>query len=67
VAFLAMSLTNLGWGPATLVLDGMPPRDIGGGGPTVTGDPYQFLLVASGRADPASLGLDASVNVYRDS
>ena len=66
VAFLALALTNQGWGPATLALDGMPPRDIGGSGPKVTGDPYQFLLVASGRAHPASLGLDPSVNVYRD-
>jgi len=66
VAFLAYSLTNDGWGPATLALDGMPPREIGSGGPTITGDAYQFMLVATGRADPATLGLDPSVNVYRD-
>ena len=39
--------------------------DIGAGGPKITGDPYQFVLVASGRADPATLGLDATVNIYR--
>ena len=66
VAFLAASLTENGWGPATLALDGMAPRDIGAGGPFVTGDAHQFMLVASGRADPASLGLDPAVNVYRD-
>ena len=31
----------------------------------MTGDPLQFVLVATGRADPAPLGLDASVNIYR--
>jgi uncharacterized protein (TIGR03083 family) len=64
VAFLAFLLEVRGWGPATLALDGLPAHDIGGGGMTVTGDPHQFVLVAEGRADPAALGLDASVNVY---
>jgi hypothetical protein len=36
----------------------------GWGTPTVTDDPLQFVLVATGRADPASIGLDASVNIY---
>jgi hypothetical protein len=36
-----------------------------GSGRRVTGDPHQFVLVATGRADPATLGLDESVNVYR--
>jgi uncharacterized protein (TIGR03083 family) len=66
VAFLAYALTVDGWGPATLVLDGMTPRDIGPGGPLITGDPHQFVLVATGRADPATLGLDPTVNVYRE-
>ena len=64
VAYLARMLALKGWGPATLALDGLPEHDIGAGGRTVTGDPHQFVLVATGRADPATLGLDASVNVY---
>jgi len=66
VAFLAYSLTTDGWGPATLKLDGMTPRDIGAGGRLITGDPHQFVLVATGRADAGSLGVDPSINVYRD-
>jgi hypothetical protein len=31
----------------------------------VTGDAHQFVLVATGRADPATLGLDETANVYR--
>jgi uncharacterized protein (TIGR03083 family) len=65
VAYLANELTNRGWGPATLALDGVDKYAVGGGdGPTVTGDALQFVLVATGRAAPASLGLDASVNIY---
>jgi uncharacterized protein (TIGR03083 family) len=64
VAYLAHQLGDRGWGPATLALDGLPAIDIGAGGTSVTGDPHQFVLVASGRADAASLGLDPSVNVY---
>jgi uncharacterized protein (TIGR03083 family) len=55
-----------GWGPATLALDGLEEVIVGdGSGRRVTGDPHQFVLVATGRADPATLGLDESVNVYR--
>src|SRR5262249_14327034 len=66
VAFIALALTNQGWGPATLAFDGLPQHDVGIGGPSVTGDAYQFLLVGTGRADPATLGLDAAVNIYRE-
>ena len=64
VAVLAVSLTRNGWGPATLALDDTPSIDIGAGGPKITGDPYQFVLAATGRADAATLGLDPSVNIY---
>lgn len=64
VAYLAYQLTNRGWGPATLALDGLPQVDIGAGGREITGDPYQFVLVASGRADAETLGLEPTVNVY---
>jgi hypothetical protein len=38
----------------------------GGGGQRVTGDPMDFVLVATGRKDASALGLDDKVNVYRD-
>ena len=59
-------LEAAGWGPATLALDGVEEVLVGdGSGTRVTGDPHQFVLVATGRADPAILGLDETVNVYR--
>ncbi len=54
-----------GWGPATLALDGLPEFPVGDGtGRRIDGDPLQFMLAATGRADPASFGLDDSVNLY---
>jgi uncharacterized protein (TIGR03083 family) len=62
---LALTLTDRGWGPATLAFDGLPEFPVsGGGGRRIDGDPMVFTLVATGRADPAALGLDADVNVY---
>lgn len=59
-------LEKQGWGPATLALDGMEEVPIGGGGGRrITGDPVDFVLVATGRKDPATLGLDETANVYR--
>jgi uncharacterized protein (TIGR03083 family) len=64
---LATELTKRGWGPATLALRGLPEFPIGdGSGRRVEGDPLEFVLIATGRADPAALGLDATVNVYAD-
>ena len=61
------SLEQRGWGPATLALDGYDEIQIGGeGGACITGDPLQFVLVGTGRADPASMGLDPTVNIYAD-
>src|SRR6478752_9054034 len=57
VEYLAGELTARGWGPATLALDGLPRYDVGAGGREVSGDPMQFVLVATGRAAPATLGL----------
>jgi uncharacterized protein (TIGR03083 family) len=66
VSHLADELTNQGWGPATLALDGQAEFPVsGGGGRRITGDPLTFILVATGREDPAVLGLDETVNVYR--
>ncbi len=66
VSHLAAVLTSQGWGPATIELAGTPPFAVsGGGGRTVTGDSMAFILVASGRVDPSTLGLDEAVNIYR--
>jgi uncharacterized protein (TIGR03083 family) len=65
VSHIAQVLTDQGWGPATLGLDGMEPFTVSGGGRAVTGDPMAFVLAATGRADPAPLGLDPAVNIYR--
>jgi len=66
VSHLADLLSREGWGPATLALDDLDELPVsGGGGTRVTGDPLTFVLVSTGRADPALLGLDETVNVYR--
>lgn len=65
VSHLAFLLTEQGWGPATIAVDGLEEFPVsGGGGERVTGDPIEFVLVASGRKDAGTLGLDPSVNVY---
>jgi uncharacterized protein (TIGR03083 family) len=65
ISHLAEILTDQGWGPATLALDGHEEFPVAGGGRRVTGPPFLFVLVATGREDPAVLGLDETVNVYR--
>jgi uncharacterized protein (TIGR03083 family) len=67
VLFLRSELEQKGWSGARLLLDGMGEITIGPGGSDVRGDPLRFVLAAAGRADPAGLGLDESVNVYRKS
>jgi uncharacterized protein (TIGR03083 family) len=69
VYHVADRLTMRGWGPAILALDGVDEVPVGGtieGGTArrITGDPLTFVLAATGRADPAPLGLDPSVNVF---
>lgn len=59
-------LQHRGWGKATLALDGIEPVDVAGGGKDITGDPLEFVLAATGRRNPASLGLDPTINVYAD-
>ncbi len=66
VAYLAAELTKRGHEPMTLALEGMPRYDVSGGGRGVTGDPLQFVLIATGREDPAALRLPATVNIYAD-
>lgn len=65
VSHIALILTDQGYPPSTLALDGMPRFDVSGGGPEITGDPYAFMLAASGRGNPAQLGLDETINIYR--
>ena len=65
VSHVAAALTDRAWGPATLQLADAPGFTVGGGGPTLTGDALAFVLVGTGRADPSSLGLDDTVNIYR--
>jgi uncharacterized protein (TIGR03083 family) len=64
VEYLAGELAGKGWGPATLALDDVPPHDVGDGGREITGDALQFVLVATGRADPATMGLEPGISIY---
>jgi uncharacterized protein (TIGR03083 family) len=64
IVYIAEVLTERKWGPATLCLDDIGDLPIGGGGHRIETDPLTFTLVASGRADPAILGMDRSVNIY---
>jgi len=66
VLHLAEVLSAQGWGPAVLALDDMEEVRIGSGGERrVEGDPHRFVTVATGRADPAELDLDETVNIFR--
>lgn len=47
-----------------LELDGLERVEIGRGGEHVSGDPLRFVLVATGREDPATLGVAPWINVY---
>lgn len=64
VRHLTAQLDERGWGPVTLRMSGFAPVEVGGGGPVVEVAPLDFVLAATGRLDPATVGLDASVNVY---
>ncbi|MGZ4734036.1 MAG: maleylpyruvate isomerase family mycothiol-dependent enzyme [Acidimicrobiia bacterium] len=65
ISHLATVLTDQGYRPATLALDGFEEYPVSGGGPAITGAPTEFVLVATGRAAPEVLGLDETINVYR--
>ncbi len=65
ISHLAQVLSDQGYRPVTLQLEGLDPFPVSGGGPAITGAPDQFVLVATGRADPARIGLDEAINVYR--
>ena len=64
---IATELTKRTWGPAMLAFDGLPEFPVSGGsGTRIDGDGHQFALVATGRDNPSTLGLDDSVNLYAD-
>jgi hypothetical protein len=65
LSHIAQVLTDQGWSPATLALQGCPEFPVSGGGHRITGDPLAFILASTGRAPAASLGLDEAVNIYR--
>ncbi|WP_345366597.1 maleylpyruvate isomerase family mycothiol-dependent enzyme [Actinoallomurus liliacearum] len=64
VQWLRDELDRLGRGPFRVLLDGAGEYAIGAGGPVLRGDPLRFVLVATGRADPAEFGTDATINVH---
>jgi hypothetical protein len=64
MAKMMRELTKNGGDPATLALDGIPRYDVGTGGREVGGDPMQFVLVATGRAAPETMGLEPGVSIY---
>jgi uncharacterized protein (TIGR03083 family) len=66
VSHISVILDSQNWGPATIALDGIEEFKVGdGSGKRVTGDPLDFVLAATGRGNPAALGLDETVNIYR--
>jgi uncharacterized protein (TIGR03083 family) len=66
ISHIAQVLTDQGWGPATLKLEGMDEFPVSGaGGDLITGDPMTFILVSTGRAPASTMGLDDTVNIYR--
>src|SRR3954447_2892415 len=65
VSHLAYLLTDRGWGPATIAVDGVEEFPVsGGGGQRIEGDAIAFVKAASGRIPAADIGLAPSVNVY---
>ncbi|MGA8724329.1 MAG: maleylpyruvate isomerase family mycothiol-dependent enzyme [Acidimicrobiales bacterium] len=67
VSHIAQVLTHQGWHPATIRLNGLDEFLVGNGSEdrVIDGDPMEFILVSTGRADPGPLGLDPTVNIYR--
>ena len=66
LSHIAQLLTEQGWGPADLRFGDLESFPVsGGGGQHIQGDALQFILAATGRSDPSTIGLDDTVNVYR--
>jgi uncharacterized protein (TIGR03083 family) len=67
VSHISDTLSQEGAAPATITLTGLDEFLVSGGDSNriIKGDPMQFILVATGRADPASMGLEPEINIYR--
>ena len=67
VSHITDSLTAEGAEPATVRLTGLDEFVVSGGDASrvIEGDPMQFVLVSTGRADPATMGLGPEINIYR--
>lgn len=67
LSHVSQLLSDRGWDSAELRF---PPYGTfavsGGGARVIEGDALAFVLAATGRSDPADLGLPDTVNVYRD-
>ena len=53
-----------GWAVSAVAFEGIEEVPVGAGGAKRTGDALEFVLVATGRADPSALGRGAPVNIY---
>jgi uncharacterized protein (TIGR03083 family) len=68
VSHVAGVLGDQGYGPAVIALDGVeefPVGTPGAGAARITGDPFRFVLAATGRIPAGNVGLDPAVNIYR--
>jgi uncharacterized protein (TIGR03083 family) len=67
VSHISQELTGLGATPATIRLSGLDDFHVSGGDlrRMIEGDPMQFILVSTGRADPATMSLGPEINIYR--
>jgi len=65
VSHMSFLLTEKGWGPATIAVDGVEELDVsGGGGQRITGDAIDFVLAATGRIPASKIGQDDTINVF---
>lgn len=65
VAHVHEQLVKREFGPVRLALHGLPELTVGEpNGHTVTAEPHHFVMVATGRAAAAELGLEPAVNIY---
>lgn len=67
VSHITDTLSQEGAKPATVRLTGLDEFLVSGGDDNrlIAGEPLQFILVSTGRADPATMGLSPEINIYR--
>jgi hypothetical protein len=73
LSYLEDELTRHAWGPAAFVFTdrdesfgALAVGDVTASSPTHRVPAYELALAATGRLDPASLGLDADINLYAE-